>query len=336
MKKLIYLPHILVMVLLILFIAGCEKRLEETKFLMSTIVKITVVGRESDLQQAIDLAFDEIRRIDGLMNVYSQDSEISRINASAGKSAVAVSGDTLKVIKQSLRFAYLTDGALDITVAPLMELWGFSGESNRVPSDDELKEILPLVDYKKVLVDEKHSTVMLPEGMRIDVSGIAKGYAVDMAIQMLKDAGIRNALVNAGGDIYALGSRSREKSWRIGIRHPRDNADLLGVLELKDKAVATSGDYENFFEVDGKRYCHIINTRTGRPVEGIMSVTIVANSTAEADTLATAVFPMGADDGMKLIESLEGVDGIIMTGKDEDDMKILLSTGMERKIQLKQ
>jgi len=336
MKKLIYLLHILVTAMLILFVAGCEKRFEETKFLMSTIAKITVVGKGTDFQQAIDLAFDEIRRIDDLMNVYSEDSEISRINASAGKSAVAVSADTLKVINQSLKFAHLTDGALDITVAPLINLWGFDGGSNRVPSDDELRETLPLVDYTKILVDEDRSTVMLPKGMRIDVSGIAKGYAVDRAIQMLKDSGIRNALVNAGGDIYALGSRSGEKSWRIGIRHPRDNADLLGVLELKDKAVATSGDYENFFEADGKRYCHIIDTRTGRPVEGIMSVTIVANSAAEADALATAVFPMGADDGMKLIESLAGVDGIIMTGKDEDDMKILLSSGMKGKVQLNQ
>jgi len=334
MKNLAHSSCILIIALLILCATGCEKRFEESKFLMGTIVEITAVGDERDCQQAMKLAFDEIRRIDSLMNVHAEDSEISRINASAGKSAVEVGSDTLTVINQSLRFADLTDGALDITVAPLMDLWGFGGESTRVPLDDELKEKLSLVDYKKVHVDKDRSTVELPSGMRIDVSGIAKGYAVDRAIQVLKDAGIRNAMVNAGGDIYALGSPSKKKLWRIGIRHPRDNSDLLGILQLEDKAVATSGDYENFFEVDGKRYCHIIDTRTGRPVEGIMSVTIVADNTMEADALATAVFPLGPDDGMKLIESLEGVDGLIMTGKNEDDMKILVSSGMEQRVQL--
>jgi len=334
MKNLAHSSCILIIALLILCATGCEKRFEESKFLMGTIVEITAVGDERDCQQAMKLAFDEIRRIDSLMNVHAEDSEISRINASAGKSAVEVGSDTLTVINQSLRFADLTDGALDITVVPLMDLWGFGGESTRVPLDDELKEKLSLVDYKKVHVDKDRSTVELPSGMRIDVSGIAKGYAVDRAIQVLKDAGIRNAMVNAGGDIYALGSPSKKKLWRIGIRHPRDNSDLLGILQLEDKAVATSGDYENFFEVDGKRYCHIIDTRTGRPVEGIMSVTIVADNTMEADALATAVFPLGPDDGMKLIESLEGVDGLIMTGKNEDDMKILVSSGMEQRVQL--
>jgi len=171
-------------------------------------------------------------------------------------------------------------------------------------------------------------------GMRIDVGGIAKGYAVDSAIRVLKEAGIQNALINAGGDIYGVGTPPGKESWRIGIRHPRDRADLLGVIELKDKAVATSGDYENFFEVDGKRYCHIMDTRTARPVQGIMSVTILADTAVEADALATAIFPLGADKGMKLIESLEGVDGIIVTGSEADDMKIMMSSGLENRIQL--
>ena len=321
---------VLCLALFILCATGCERRFKESKFLMGTIVEITAVGSRHDCQQAVKLAFEEIERIDSLMNIYSEDSEISRINRAAGRSAVQVSADTLKVIDQSIRFARLTDGALDITVAPLMELWGFRNGSKRIPLDDELKKKLSLVDYGKILVDDDRSTVKLGSpGMQIDVSGIAKGYAVDRAIQILKDAGIRSALVNAGGDIYALASPPRRKSWRIGIRHPRRSADLLGILELKDNTVATSGDYENFFEVDGKRYCHIIDTKTGRPVEGIMSATVVADSTTEADALATAVFALGADDGMKLIEGLEGVDGIIVTGEKEDDMKTLMSSGMK-------
>jgi thiamine biosynthesis lipoprotein len=334
-----------VIALLILYATGCgrvgfrTRPYKASKFLMSTIVEITAVGSRRDCQRAVKLAFGEIKRIDRLMNVYSEDSEVSRINRAAGESAVEVSADTLEVINQSISFARLTDGALDITVAPLMELWGFRDGSERIPlvpayAGIELKEKLSLVDYRKILVDEDRSTVKLGSpGMRIDVSGIAKGYAVDKAIQVLDDAGIRSALVNAGGDIYALGAPHGKRYWRIGIRHPRRSADLLGILELKDEAVATSGDYEDFFEVDGRRYCHIMNTKTGQPVKGIMSVTIVADSTAKADALATAVFPLGADDGMKLIETLEGVDGIIVTGEKEDDMEILMSSGMKDRIQ---
>ncbi len=323
------------LLVVVLCATGCERRFKESKFLMGTIVDITAVGSERDCRQAIELAFDEIKRIDGLMNVFAQDSEISRINQAAGKSAVQVSSDTLEVIERSLRYARLTDGALDITVAPLMELWGFGNNLKQIPPDDDLREKLSLVDYKKVTVDKSRSTVMLESpGMQVDVSGIAKGYAVDKAIQALKDAGIQKAMINAGGDIYAMNSPPGRDVWLIGVRHPRNGADMLGIIELKDKAVATSGDYENFFQVDGKRYCHVIDTRTGRPVAGIMSVTIIADNTAEADALATAVFPLGAEKGMKLIESLESVDGLIVTGEEEDDMEILLSSGMRDRIQL--
>jgi len=333
--KRIDLRYLLCMFFAFLCLTGCERRFKESKFLMSTIVEITAVGTEEESRQAMSLAFEEIRRIDGLMSVYNPDSEVSRINEAAGESAVRVSDDTLEVMNESLRIARLTDGALDITVAPLMELWGFGNGENRVPPDDELQEKLKLVDYTKVLVDADSSTARLDlPGMRIDVGGVAKGYAVDNAIRVMKEAGIRNALISAGGDIYGLGAPPGKESWRIGIRHPRDRTDLLGILELKDRAVATSGDYENFFEVDGKRYCHIMDPETGRPVQGIMSVTIIADTAAEADALATAVFPLGADKGMKLIESLEGVDGIIVTGSEADDMKIMMSSGLENKLQL--
>ncbi len=321
---------------LVMCITGCEKRVKRTKFLMGTIVEITAVGNENDCQQAIGLAFDEIKRIDKLMNVYDGESEISQINEAAGKSSISVSADTLEVIERSLKYAQLTDGALDVSVSPIMELWGFGSDSNQVPSDEELAEKLSLVDYRKITVDSGNSAVKLESpGMKIDVSGIAKGYAVDRAAQVMKDSGIRSVLVNAGGDIYAMGSPPKRESWNIGIRHPRNSADLLGVVKLEDKAVATSGDYENFFRADGKRYCHIMNPRTGRPVSGIMSVTIVADNTADVDALATAVFPLGAADGMKLIEQLEGVDGIIVTGKGKNDMAVMLSSGMADIVELR-
>jgi len=322
---------------LTLISSGCEKRFKESKFLLGTIVEITVIGKKQDAQNAAKLAFEEIKRIDNLMNVYNDNSEISQINRASGKSAVAVSADTLEVIDRSIKYARLTNGALDITVGPLMELWGFRDGRNRVPSDNELLEKLPLVDYKKISIDRIHSTVSLGSpGMQIDLGAIAIGYAVDKAIQILKEAGMeKSALINAGGEIYALGSPPGKRAWKIGIQHPRRKNDLLGILELKDKAISTSGDYENYFEVNGKRYCHIMNPKTGKPVEGIMSVTIVTDNTTEADALSTALLPMGVENGMKLVERLIGVDYIIVTGNTEEDMKILISSGLKDRVQLK-
>lgn len=331
-KKLIY-PFAIA--LFVICIAGCEKRFNETKFLMSTIVEITAIGSKNDCQDAIEMAFNEIIRIDGLMNFYNEGSEISQINRAAGSNPIKASADTLEVIGRSLKYAALTNGALDITIAPLMELWGFSSDSKHIPSDDQLAAILPLVNHKKVTLDEVNSTVKLESlGMKMNVSGIAKGYAVDKAVEVLKNAGIQNALVNAGGDIYAMGAPPGRDSWRVGIQHPRNSAELLGAIKLKDKAIATSGDYENFFMVDGKRYCHIMDAKTGQPVTGIMSVTIIAENTAEADALATAVFPLGAEGGMKLIENLQDVDGIIIAGMEADNMEILVSSGIRDKVDI--
>lgn len=328
--------RILIPSLLILSIlsSGCEERFRESRFLLGTVVEITVIGDRSSAQHAMKRAFDEIKRIDDLMNVYNENSEITRINRSAGKSAVIVSPDTLNVIEQSLKFAELTGGALDITVGPLMELWGFRGGKKKVPSYKELSEKLPLVDYKKVVVDKAHSSVKaVSPGMQIDVGAIAVGYAVDRAVGVLKEEGIKSALVNAGGEIYALGSPPGKHAWRIGIQHPRRRGELLGILRLKDKAVSTSGDYENFFQVNGRRYCHIMNPKTGKPVEGIMSVTVIADGATEADALSTALFPLGAKGGMKLVEEHEGLDCIIVTGEKEEDMNIIVSSGIKDKVE---
>lgn len=331
-----YLIFVLIIMFLIPFNAGCDREYKKTKFLMNTMVEITVVGNKKDCENAMELAFKEIERIDKLMNVYDPESEVSAINKMANDKAFFVSKDILEVVSQAIAMAKLTDGALDISVFPLIALWDFGGNTKRIPSADEIKEKLKLSDYKKIILDEKNSTIKLDlSGMQIDLSSIAAGYSADKAIQVLKKSGIRNALVNAGGEIYALGSPPGRNGWRIGIRHPRQNAELLGVIEIKDKAIVTSGDYENFFEIDGKRYCHIINPKTGWPVEGVMSVTILAKTATKADALATALFPMGADKGLRLVESLENVDCIIVTGNTENDMKVLLSSGIKDKVKLK-
>jgi len=316
-----------------ILLSGCEKRVKKSQFLFGTIADITVIAKTSADQKAIDLAFDAMKDIDNRMSSYNNTSEVSQINKLAGRSAVKVSSDTLNVTEKSLYYSKISDGMFDISVGPLMDIWGFRSGKQHIPSDEEINNVLPLIDYRKVKIDQSNSTIKLDlKGMRIDLGAIAVGYAVDKAVSVLKDNGIKNALVNGGGEIYALGSPSKKKAWRVGIQHPRRKNEMLGTLELKDMAISTSGDYENYFEMNGKRYCHIMNPKTGKPVEGVMSVTVVANTTIEADALSTALFIMGAENGMKLAEKLNNVECIIVTGTNEKDMKILVSSGLKDKV----
>jgi len=317
---------------MVLAISGCERQYKESKFLMDTIVDVTIVGKRHN----VEIAFDEIRRIEDLLSPYKRDSEISQINRNSGISGVRVSRETLDVVEQSVRFARMSDSAFDITIGPIMSLWGFRDGKYRIPSDKEISEKLRLVGYNNILIDHARSSIRLAlRDMEIDTGAIAVGYAVDSAIQKLKEARIRNALINAGGEIYAMGSPPGRKAWRIGIKHPRRGNDLLGIIELKDKAVSTSGDYEKFFEIKGRRYCHIIDPRTGKPVQKIMSVTIVADSTTEADALSTALFPMGVEKGIRLIESINGAGCVIVAGSSENDMKLIISDRLKDKIEFK-
>jgi len=317
---------------MVLAISGCERQYKESKFLMDTIVDVTIVGKRHN----VEIAFDEIRRIEDLLSPYKRDSEISQINRNSGISGVRVSHETLDVVEQSVRFARMSDSAFDITIGPIMSLWGFRDGKYRIPSDKEISEKLRLVGYANILIDHARSSIRLAlRDMEIDTGAIAVGYAVDSAIQKLKEARIRNALINAGGEIYAMGSPPGRKAWRIGIKHPRRGNDLLGIIELKDKAVSTSGDYEKFFEIKGRRYCHIIDPRTGKPVQKIMSVTIVADSTTEADALSTALFPMGVEKGIRLIESINGAGCVIVAGSSENDMKLIISDRLKDKIEFK-
>ena len=307
-------------VVLGVYLSGCGRvrSVKESSLLMGTVVEITVQHKDPTVaRKAIQHAFDEGKRTENLLSIYKKDSEISMINLKAGLEEVKVSRDSLYVIEKALAYSELSDGAFDITVGPLIELWGFRNGEMKVPDKTEIEKTLALVNYRNVSINREKSTVKLEKpGMKLDLGGIAKGCAVDRMIGVLKSDGIKEAIVNAGGDIYALGNPAGKSGWEIGIRSPRNDSDMIDVLidtiidviKVKNSAIATSGDYEKFFFEGGKRYSHIIDPRTGVPASGVTSVTVTAETATEADALATTLFVLGEEEGKKLIKQLENVE----------------------------
>jgi thiamine biosynthesis lipoprotein len=318
--------------LLCLVAASCapeEKTFRKSTVIMDTVVTITVVADSSErAESAIDAAFDEIHRLEVLLSFWTDDSEIAAIYHSAGKRPVKVSPETLDIIAKSIYISEKTGGAFDPTVGPLMRLWDF--KEKKMPTDEEIEEKVGLVDYRQMETDRENSTAFLKvKGMSFDTGGIAKGYAVDKAVEALRKEGIESGLVAIAGDIRGFGPRT----WNIGIRDPRANGEKDGVMatiKLKDKAISTSGDYERFFIKDGVRYHHLLNPNTGLPARGTWSASVIANEAVLTDGLATGVFVMGPEKGLKLLNEL-GIDGIIVANGGE----ILTTKGLEGKIELK-
>lgn len=322
---------ILVLMPLILFnILGCsnEDRYEKTVFLMDTKVDITLYGQGMKNKQYVQLANEieeEMKLLEMIFSSHIVGSDICRINDAAGQRPVKVSPETVFVLKTALEVAEMSGGAFDPTVAPLLELWGFGKDNPAVPNEKEINKALQLVNYKAVEIDEDSSTVFLPEpGMKIDLGGIAKGYIVDQGLKIAENSSASALFVNAGGDISVAGNKPSGENWRIAIQDPFDSQKLTAVLEVKEGSIATSGGYQRLFEADGKKYHHILDPETGYPASGVSSVSILASDTITADVLSTAVFVLGLDDGMELLESLDGVEGVIIDGQGE----IFASSGL--------
>jgi thiamine biosynthesis lipoprotein len=301
---------------------SCQQRsphlVKRHRLLMGTLVEISVIGRDEDkAEAAIQDAFDEMGRIEGLMSRRIPESEVSRINKLAGVRPVKVSAEVLKVIRRAEEISKASGGYFDISIGALLDLWGFELDGGRLPGKDEVDEALRSVDYRGVHLDETASTVQLrKKGMRIDLGGIAKGYAVDRAFEVLTSRGYGNLIVNAGGDMR-VGGRKPNGPWVIGIQDPRDHSRILATLDASDICVATSGDYERYFTENGIRYHHLLDPFTGFPARGCRSVTILAKDALSADALATAVFVMGPKNGLRLIERMEEVEGLIISSDGE-------------------
>ncbi len=312
-------PRVVLSALLIVLFAGAapgcrsqESQVQRRQYLMGTTMSISIAGAETELaHRAADAAFREIRRLETLMSTYLPESDVSRVNRAAGGGWTAVDAEVLRVIREALRYARLTGGAFDITFKPLARVWHF--EPGSVPPPPAaLQKVLPLVDYRAVLIDGEGRVRLERPGMAIGLGGIAKGYAADRAADVLQQMGIANATINAGGDVRVLGRPSPERVWHIGIQHPRNPRALLEEISLSAGAVATSGDYERFFVHEGVRYHHLLDVRTGLPARGCMSVTVIAESAMAADALSTAAFVLGPEAGLALIEAEPGAEAMIV------------------------
>jgi thiamine biosynthesis lipoprotein len=330
---------LLVLPVVVIAIGGLgriDRRYEQQADIMGTVFTITIEG-PGNHKEAAETAFDEIRRIDRLLSTYKPDSEISEANRRAAQEPVAVGPDFLNVLAASRVYYELSGGAFDPTIRPLMQVWKEARRENRLPTEEQLQKAAALVDMSKVEVDPSAHTVrFLQEGMSLDFGGIAKGYAADRAIDVLKAHGVTRAIIDAGGNFYALGKPLDKPQWEAGIRHPLKHEEVIMRFPISDKGVATSGSYERFFEIGGKKYSHIINPRTGWPVEGMLSATIVADDAMAADALSTSVFVLGPEKGMRLIEKLPNVEGVLIAHEpgSPQNFNISVSPGLKGKLEL--
>ncbi|MBU3911665.1 MAG: FAD:protein FMN transferase [Candidatus Omnitrophica bacterium] len=310
--------------LFFLLLSGCSQPnlIKETRFLMDTLVEISVYSADRPKAlEAVKQAFLEIERIEKIFSRFDKDSEISRVNTLAGIKETKLSSELFGLIKDSLYYSQISEGAFDITAAPLVDVWAIARRDGVVPDSKTIESTLEYVGYKNIKLDGERSSVhFLDKRTRLDFGGIAKGYAVDRTKETLLSHGIKNALINIGGNIFALGSPPGRKAWRIGIQHPRYKNKIIFKLNLKNRAAATSGDYERFFTLDKKRFSHIINPLDGWPVQDVMSVTVVAATAEAADALSTAFFVTGAENSQTLIRSFDDIE-VFMFDKESRFIK---------------
>lgn len=304
--------RLLVIALLLLALPVQAEWYEREGSSMGTKIHVRLWAENAALgEQALDNAFAEMQRIDHAFSPYKPASELSTVNRQAFDQPVSLSAELCGLIERSLQFSQLTQGAFDITFASV----GFQYDYRQAkkPSEQQLQQSLPAVNYRLITL-ENCTLRFADKRVKIDLGGIAKGHAVDAVAALMQKQGIENASITAGGDSYLLGDR-HGKPWVIGVRHPRDENNIVAVIPLENAALSTSGDYERFFEENGVRYHHILNPKTGRSATGIQSVTIIGDHGWRTDALSTSVFVLGVDKGLKLINDLAGIDAIIIDGQ---------------------
>jgi len=331
-----FLPLILLIIVLALASSRGshkEKSFQRARFLMGTLVEVTIFDEQSHsvLRAAVEDVFEEIGRLEQLLGRRQKKSDIWKVNQNPDRD-VDVSPEVIDVMEAARGFEKVSGGAFNVGIGQLVALWDFDGDSSAPPADEEIKSLLASLRSGEVRADRQSGTVKVISGQAVDLGGIAKGYIIDRAASVLSARGIKNFIVNAGGDMRISGKK-KGKSWRIGLQHPRKKGEVFAHIDVEDEAtsIVTSGDYERFYLHEGKRYHHILDPSTGYPARGLISATIVAPDTMTADALCTAVFVLGREKGMELVSSMPGVEGVLM----EDGEKVFISRGLEGKVVLR-
>ena len=299
----------------------------QQRLMMSTVVTLSIHADQRVPDEDLEVLFSEISKWENLLSKNIESSELSKINKSAGKTAVSVQDSVYELINLALHYGELSDGLFDISIAPVVDLWGIGTESAKVPEADALEKAMQFVDYQAVELEQSSKSVYLPvEGMRLDLGGIAKGFIADRVKDRLLELGYESAVINLGGNVLTVGQKTNNSPWLIGVRNPDSlEGTELGVLRVSDRSVVSSGTYERTFTENGVAYHHILNPFTGYPENNALaSVVILSDSSVDGDALSTTVFLMGLEKGKAYIETLDHTEAIFIT----NDKKIYRTTGI--------
>lgn len=329
-----YLNYFTISILLIFSLtifSGCSKDnkvtepISRNEILMGTVVTVTLY--DSNDESILDKVFNKVKDLESTLSINENGTLVDKINESAGIEPVKVDYDTYTVIKKGLEYAKLSNGLFDISVGPIVKLWNIGLPEAKVPTQEEIDSKLPLIGYSDVELNDEESTVFLKrQGMMIDLGGVAKGYTADVISDILTEEGVKSAIIDLGGNIFAHGKKVNGDDWRIGIQNPySDRGDIVGTITVKNKSIVTSGIYERYIEKDGIKYHHILSPKTGYPYENeIAGITIISDKSSDGDALSTSVFAMGVEEGMKFVNTQEGIDAIFVT----KDNKIYITDGI--------
>lgn len=319
---------LIVLTLLSATLSGAQpKAYTKVLLLMGSRFEVTAISESDTLAwKGINASIDETRRIEKLISEWDSASQTTAINRSAGIKPVKVDRELYDLIARSLKVSKLTNGAFDISFAPLLKIWKLDGSMKELPSPEKIKQIKEIVGYDKIILDQANQTVFLQEkGMKLGFGGIGQGYVGNRCKQLMQAMGIQAGLINVSGDIVTWGKQPDGSTWRIGIANPKKKDEVISWLSVSDISVVTSGGYEKFATINGKRYGHILDPRTGYPSQGVGSVTIVSPDVELSDALATGVFVLGVEKGLNLVNQLRGVECLII----DDENKLHTSKNMK-------
>ena len=321
----------LLLILSLNILTSCSKNnktsepLSKSEMLMGTVVTVTLY--DSNNEEILNKVFSKVKDLESTLSINENGTLVDKINENAGISPVKVDDYTYTVIKKGVEYSKLSNGLFDISVGPIVKLWSIGLPEAKVPTKEEIEERLPLIGFNDIELNDTDKTIYLKrKNMLIDLGGIAKGYTADIISDLLTEEGVNSAIINLGGNIFAHGKKPNGDEWKIGIQDPfSERGGIIGTLVTTNKSIVTSGIYERYIEKDGIKYHHILSPKTGYPYENeIAGITIVSDKSTDGDALSTSVFAMGVDEGMKFVNSIDGIDAIFIT----KDNKVYITNGL--------